>query len=155
MTLIAVLIRKSVVAVDVAGRACSRRVHSRQRKPRSRMSKSRRTPRRCRVTCRALMTELTRNMVRVRGPRICRCVTIPTGLRKSLILITRVALVARNSLMSPNQLKCGGRVTECRGLPDRRGMTRCAVMCKVARNVVRIGRLLELAHMTLIAIREF
>jgi hypothetical protein len=111
-----------------------------------------RLPRVLRVTLRAVVIELTRQVGRI-GCRIeFRGMTIPARLKKSLELVIHVALVAGNGLVSTYQRERGCRMTECRRLPHRRGMAGSAVMVEVPYHMVRVRWLGELCCVAWVAV---
>ena len=98
----------------LARRRC---VSTRQREERRVVIERCRTPSHRGVTLRAIMIELTRNVIRVRRPvKVC-CMTIPARVWQVLILIVHVATVACGCLMSTRQRELGVVVIERRWSP--------------------------------------
>jgi hypothetical protein len=113
-----------------------------------------RLPRVLRVTLRAVVIELTRQVGRIcRGIELCG-MAVPARLEQSLELVIHVALITGNGLVRTHQRECCCRMTECRRLPHCRCVTGCAVMIKVTHHMVRVRWLGELCCVAWITVGE-
>jgi hypothetical protein len=128
---VAVRVLKLIVAVHVAILTLNRYVTPRERKVGRRVIERRRMPRRLRVARQTIVAELPLLMVGIGRIVERRRMAIPTCMRKILILIVDMALIARYRLVRTDQRKCRVRMIERRWPPRRRGVARGAVMIEI------------------------
>ena len=153
MALIAIGVHQLVVPVGVACRALHGNMRTCQREARSTMIERRRVPVGRRMTLRAIMVEVTRDMVRVRRPlEIGLMALIAIGIHQ-LVVAVGVACRALHGDVRTRQREARGTMIECRRVPVGRRVTLRAIMVEIAADVVRVCRLLEIRLVTLVAVR--
>jgi hypothetical protein len=153
MALVTVCIHQLIVATNVTWLALRGNVRSGQRKLGCVMVERRRCPIRRWVALRAIVVEITGNVIRVRRLLEIRLVALIAVRIRQLIVAARVTRLALSRNMRPSQRKLGCIVIECCSRPIRCCVTLRAIMVEIAGNVIRVRRLLEISLVALIAIR--
>jgi hypothetical protein len=110
------------LAVLVAIGAGNRKMRSRQREGRLRVTECRRFPRRCGMTLRTRQGELSERMVRIDRRVIGSQMASTACRRDSGELPVLMAISTANRKMCARQRECRLRMTERRGFPCRRRM---------------------------------
>jgi len=100
----------------------------------------RRLPGRRRVASLAILTEVPRNVIRIRGAGEIRCMALVAVAVDQRIVVVRMARLARSRLMSSCQGEFCRAVIEGSSIPRRRRVTENAVRRKAAGPVIWIRR---------------
>jgi len=152
MTLVTIGVLQLVVTVHVTRLTRDGLVSSCQREVCGSMIKRAPIPACCRVTLRAVVTEIARNVVRVRCLLEIRLVALVTLCVRELIVSVDVARLACSGRMRTCQREVGRCMIERRWSPDGRRMALGAFVTEVRRHMVWTRRQLEIRRMALIAI---
>ena len=132
-----------VLAVLVAIRASDAHMRPGQREVRGLVVESAGPVRSGGVAQRAVVGELRRHMVGVRGLGIAALVAVPAGAGQVGVLAVLVAFRARDSHMRPGQREFRGIVVEDGVRPVHSVVAHSAVVGKLGRGMIRVGALVE------------
>ena len=134
-------------AIHVTARTVRTHVRTRQSKRGRPVIERRRLPTHIGMTRRAVLRKGSRHVVRVLHILVVCAVTAPTvgrRIRKHAIHVTPCTIRAH---VGARQGKRGRTVIKRRGLPTPVGMTRCTILRKGSRHVVRILHILVVRSM--------
>ena len=153
MTLVAILIREGIVAVDVTLSTLESSMSAGQRKLGCRMVERCGFPGRLSVALQTVMAKLSDHVIGIDDSVEGRGMAVPAPrVRQPLEHIVHMALVAGHGLMGPDESEGRRHMGERGRTPDGCGVAGSAIVIEVSQHVVGIGRLGELRRMTHIAI---
>ena len=139
--------RRALITVFVAINTLNTCVFSGQREARLAVVKGRRGPTARRVTLRAGVTEIIRDMIRIAHLLIVLLVTSP-AIRDRVLEAAGVTVGALNRRVLSGQRECGQVVVERRRGPARRRVAVGAVMLKIVAHVIRVDDALVIGIVT-------
>jgi hypothetical protein len=140
--------RAGKAIVHVALRASRRRMRAEQRKARFVVIESRWLPGVGGVAARASLRKIRRDVIRIRRVLKIALMAGETIFRRTGEAIVHVTLIACDGEMRAGEWKLRAVVIEVRRQPGVNRMARQAIMWKIAGNVVRIRRPLEIRLVT-------
>jgi hypothetical protein len=154
VTAVAIRRKTCIAAVGMTRYALHGHVSAGQWKHGFRMVECRWLPRNIRMTCRAIVGELIRLVIRINNLHKVLLVTAETISRKTGISSAGMTGRALHGHVSAGQWKRGFRMVECRWLPHNIRMACRAIVRELIRLMIRIDNLGKVLQVTAVAIRR-